>query len=124
MQNRSKRGQSGFTMLELVTVVAILMILMGFAVINTRTSSQNAKANAAAASVVSQMRAARELAIAMRRNVLVTFTAPNQIQMAVQTLPGEAAAAVIPPVYMLFSSEPVSWEPSECGRFPPLAPVC
>jgi prepilin-type N-terminal cleavage/methylation domain-containing protein len=100
MQNRSKRGQSGFTMLELVTVVAILMILMGFAVINTRTSSQNAKANAAAASVVSQMRAARELAIAMRRNVLVTFTAPNQIQMAVQTLPGEAAAAVIPPVYL------------------------
>jgi prepilin-type N-terminal cleavage/methylation domain-containing protein len=100
MQNRSKRGQHGFTMLELLTVVAILMILMGFAVINTRTTTQNSKANAAAATVVAQMRAARELAISMRRNVLITFTAPNEIQMAVQTLPGEAAAAVIAPVYL------------------------
>lgn len=100
MQNRGKRAQSGFTMVEVVIVLAILMVLMAFAVVSTRTSTQNAKANAAAATVISQMRGARELAISMRRNVMVTFTSPNQIQMAIQTLPGEAAAAVIPPVYL------------------------
>jgi hypothetical protein len=87
-------------MVEIVTVLAILMVLMAFAVISTRISTQNAKANSAAATVVSQMRAARELAISRRRNVLVTFTTPNQIQMSVQTLTGETPAATIAPAYL------------------------
>jgi len=100
MQNRGKRAQRGFTMVELVTVVAIIMVLGAFAVISTVSSRQNSKANAASEAVVSQLRAARELSISLRRNVLVTFTMPNQILLTVETLPGEAAATPIAPVYL------------------------
>jgi hypothetical protein len=47
--------------------------------------------------VTSQLRQAREMAIAKRRNVQVQFTAPNQIQLTVLTLPGEAVPPVIAP---------------------------
>jgi hypothetical protein len=50
--------------------------------------------------IITQLRTAREIAVTKRRNVLITFTAPNQIQIAVQTLPGEAAATVIAPVFL------------------------
>jgi prepilin-type N-terminal cleavage/methylation domain-containing protein len=100
MSYRGKRAQSGFTMVELVTVVAIIMILSAFAVISTSSTTQNAKANAAADTVISQMRGARQLAISMRRNVQVQISTPNKIQLIVDTLPGEAAAATIPPVYL------------------------
>jgi type II secretory pathway pseudopilin PulG len=100
MQNMGKRAQVGFSLVELVTVVAIIMVLAGFAVISTVTTTQNSRANAASQAVISQLRAARQIAITLRRNVLVTFTAPNKIQLAVQTVPGEAPAAAITPVYL------------------------
>jgi hypothetical protein len=50
--------------------------------------------------VVSQLRQAREIAIAKRRNVQVQFTAPNQIQLTILTLPGEAVPPVIAPTYL------------------------
>jgi prepilin-type N-terminal cleavage/methylation domain-containing protein len=100
MQNRGKRAESGFSLVELVTVVAIVLVLGSFAVISTKVSTANGKANAAAAQVISQFRAARELAISKRRNVQITFTAPNQIQMTVLTLTGETPATAIPSVYL------------------------
>ncbi len=50
--------------------------------------------------VISQLRQARELAIAKRRNVQVQFTAPNEIQVTVLTLPGEAIPPALPVVYL------------------------
>jgi prepilin-type N-terminal cleavage/methylation domain-containing protein len=100
MQNRSKRAQRGFTLVELVTVVAIVLVLSAFAVISTSSSTQNSKANAAAQTVVGQLRSARQQAISLRRNILVTFTLPNKIQLAIETLTGEAPAAAIAPVYL------------------------
>jgi Tfp pilus assembly protein FimT len=100
MRNRGKKAQGGFSLVELVTVIAVIMVLSGFALMATYSTTQNNKANAAAQAVVGQMRSARELAITMRRNVLVTFTNPNQIQLQVQTLPGEAVATAITPVYL------------------------
>jgi len=94
-----ERNQKGFSLIETMIVLVVMMILATWAVLGIG-SNINTKANAAMGTVVTQMRQARQIAISSRRNVLVTFTAPNKIQLAVQTLPGEAPAATIAPVYL------------------------
>ncbi len=86
--------------MELVTVVGITFVLASMAVMSTRSSTYGSRANDAMFQVITQLRTAREIAVTKRRNVLVTITAPNQIQIAVQTLPGEAPAAVYAPVLL------------------------
>jgi type II secretory pathway pseudopilin PulG len=100
MRKRTDRAQQGFSLLEMVVVVGLAMVVMAFAVINTMSSSQNARANSAMDGLTSQLRQAREMAIAKRRNVQVQFTAPNQIQLTLLTLPGEPIPAPIPPSYL------------------------
>jgi len=96
----TKRAQQGFSMVEVVVVLALAFVVMGFAVVNTMTSGFNAKANSAMDGLISVLRQGREMAIAKRRNVEVTFTAPNKIQLTVLTLPGEVAGTAIPAVYL------------------------
>ena len=86
MRKRTSKPTSGFSLIEMMVVVMLAFVLMSFAVINTFTTTQNARANTAMDAVISQLRQARELAIAKRRNVEVQFTAPNQIQLTVLTL--------------------------------------
>jgi prepilin-type N-terminal cleavage/methylation domain-containing protein len=92
-------NQRGFSLIELMIVLVVMMVMAGWAILGTGSSLNN-KANAAMGTVVTQMRQARQIAISSRRNVLVTFTPPNKIQLAVQTLPGEAAATAPAPVYL------------------------
>jgi Tfp pilus assembly protein FimT len=100
MNKRTRTAEQGFSLIEMVMVVALAFTVMAFAVMNTVGSSQNARANAAMDAVISQLRQAREIAIAKRRNVQVQFTAPNQIQLTILTLPGEAVPPVIAPTYL------------------------
>jgi type II secretory pathway pseudopilin PulG len=100
MSKRRNNAQQGFSLLEMVVVVMLAFTIMAFAVMNTMNSSQGAQANSAMDAIISQLRQARELAIAKRRNVQVQFTAPNQIQLTVLTLPGEAIPPAIAPVYL------------------------
>jgi type II secretory pathway pseudopilin PulG len=100
MSKRTKRSEQGFSLMEMVVVVGLAMVVMAFAVINTVGTSQNARANTAMDAVISQLRQAREMAIAKRRNVQVQFTAPNQIQLTILTLPGETVPPVIAPTYL------------------------
>jgi type II secretory pathway pseudopilin PulG len=100
MQRRIKRAQQGFSLVELVTVVGITFVLASMAIVSTRSSTYASRANDAMFEVISQMRTAREIAVTKRRNVLVTFTAPNEIQLTVETLPGEAPATAIAPVFL------------------------
>jgi prepilin-type N-terminal cleavage/methylation domain-containing protein len=100
MSKRTRTAEQGFSLLEMVFVVALALIVMAFAVMNTVGSSQNARANSAMDAVISQLRQARETAIAKRRNVQVQFTAPNQIQLTILTLPGEAVPPIIPPTVL------------------------
>ena len=100
MNKRTRTAEQGFSLVEMVMVVALAFTVMAFAVMNTVGSSQNARANAAMDAVISQLRQAREIAIAKRRNVQVQFTAPNQIQLTILTLPGEVVPPVIAPTYL------------------------
>ena len=100
MSKRTKALQQGFSLIELVTVVALILIVTGWAVVNMTGATQNAKANAAMDGVVNILRQAREMAVAKRRNVEVQFNMPNQITLTVLTLSGEPVPAPIPPVYL------------------------
>ncbi len=100
MQRRSKKAQQGFSLVELVTVVGITFVLASMAIVSTTSSTYASRANDAMFEVISQLRTAREIAVTKRRNVLVTFTAPNEISLTVETLPGEAPAAAIAPVFL------------------------
>lgn len=100
MNKPTKAAQPGFSLIELLTVLALILVALGFAIIKTAGLTQNAKANAAMDGVVNILRQGREMAIAKRRNVEVQFNMPNQITLTVLTLPGEAVPPPIPPVYL------------------------
>lgn len=100
MTRRTGRTDKGFSLLEMLMVVMIGMVVMAFAIISTGTTTQNSRANAAMDAVISQLRQARELAIARRRNVEVQFIQPNEIQLTLLTLPGEAVPTPITPTFL------------------------
>jgi hypothetical protein len=83
------RGQRGASIMEMVTVVAVMMVLSAIAIMSTAQPSKNSTANSAADTVVDTLRQARQTAVGRRRNVLVAFTGTNTITTTVQTLPGE-----------------------------------
>jgi Tfp pilus assembly protein FimT len=67
--------------LEGLIAIAIIMIVMGMAMLNFGTVLPNFKANSAMDQMLYQMRSARERAIAHRVEVQVQFVGTNQIKM-------------------------------------------
>jgi type II secretory pathway pseudopilin PulG len=65
--------ESGFTIIELTVVTMIIMIVAVMAIVGISPALQNAKYDAAMRQLVSQIRQAREYAIANRRYVQITF---------------------------------------------------
>jgi prepilin-type N-terminal cleavage/methylation domain-containing protein len=101
MKLSSRKLQQGFSLIELLVVVAVMSILSGIAIMSTMRPGTTARANNAADAVVNTLRQGRLLAITKRRNVVVSLTGTNQIQLTVQTLPGEAAPATPIPLVQL-----------------------
>ena len=77
------RPQRGFSMIELLVVVTIILILVGVALVTMVPTVQNSRANAGMELVLGEMRRAHERAIDERRIYRMTFVAPNQIQLEV-----------------------------------------
>jgi type II secretory pathway pseudopilin PulG len=73
MNCRSAKRQKGFSLLEATIVVGIMLVLAGFAVIQSFGSREMYLANSALDTVVGQLRLARELAITQRRDVVITI---------------------------------------------------
>jgi prepilin-type N-terminal cleavage/methylation domain-containing protein len=70
---------SGFTLLEILIVVAIMGLMMAIAVPSVRTEIIDARANAAMWQVHAQLQAARDWAMTQRRTMEVQFNGTNQI---------------------------------------------
>jgi prepilin-type N-terminal cleavage/methylation domain-containing protein len=71
--NRARLRQQGFTMLELLVVVGIIVIVFAMAIAAFVPAIQTAKYDAAMREVLDQLRQAREYSLANRRYVQVTF---------------------------------------------------
>jgi prepilin-type N-terminal cleavage/methylation domain-containing protein len=100
MRKPAKTAERGFSLIEMMMVVVCVAVVAGIAIMSTVSATYSSKATNAMDAVIEVLRKGRLTALTMRRNVLVTFTAPNEIQLTVETLTGETPAAVIPPVYL------------------------
>jgi type II secretory pathway pseudopilin PulG len=79
---QTRRLQKGFSLLEAMVAVGIMMIVTAFAMVQSFGSIESYRVNSAMDIIVSQLRVARQMAISQRRNVTISFTtatSPNKI---------------------------------------------
>ena len=77
---KSIRDESGFTLLEIMVVVALIGVLSAMAMMVSPSFTKNARADASTAQVIDVIRSAREQAISQRRNIELWFHLPNAIE--------------------------------------------
>lgn len=82
----SRRKSKGFTLIEIVVVIAILSIIAAIAVPSFRTMILNAEGRAAAESILNGLQHARTEAVT--RNARVEFVVANDTSWNVQLLDG------------------------------------
>ena len=73
------RSAQGFSLIELLMVVAIMAVLAGIAIGVTPNVINVAKGQSGAQQVVAFLKRHRELAISRRRNIEIAFIAPNRL---------------------------------------------
>ena len=102
---QTKSCERGFSMIELMVVIMIILIVSAIAIISVTPGMQEAQVDAEMRSVIATVRQAREFAIANRRYVQISFPANNQIAVTeMNTLtPG---AGVVNPVLTTLTLTP------------------
>jgi type II secretory pathway pseudopilin PulG len=111
-----RRGEQGFSILETMIVVGIILIMLALAVAQSFGSMESYRANAAMDTIISQLRVARQLAISQRRNVTVSFstaTSPQSITYQVVANPGDIVVPtpVTVPISSLVNFKGMTGEP-------------
>jgi prepilin-type N-terminal cleavage/methylation domain-containing protein len=79
MKRPSSRTERGFSLLEIIIVVSMILIALSAAILQTSTLLPSLRANSAMNQVFSQLRDARDIAMTQRRWVQVQFVGNNQI---------------------------------------------
>ncbi len=87
MSRSEARHTEGFSIIELLFVISVILIVAGMAVLSMSSAIWSMKVNGSLNQVVGQMRTARDSAIAQRRNFQVVFVTPDQVQLRRQELP-------------------------------------
>jgi prepilin-type N-terminal cleavage/methylation domain-containing protein len=93
MRQYSNRLQRGFSLLEILTGLAIISVVLAMGMLNYSTILPNFKASSAMDQLLYQLRSARERAIAHRREVQVQFSGTNQLTITELWLVGTAPPA-------------------------------
>lgn len=110
-----KRGdQRGFSLLELLAVVAIVAAVVSAAVPRIESALRESRVQTALVSVVGEMRRARQLAMDQRRTHNITFTSPNTFTVTrIETggNPNVQVSQVTLPSDVSFTRNSVSSEP-------------
>ena len=88
------RTQAGYSLTELLLVVGIMGVITGIAVVQIGASKQGLNGDGAMRVVLSQLNQAKELAITQRRNMRVTFTNNDSVQIVREEVPGAALTTI------------------------------
>ena len=82
MKEHVSERPGGFSLLEALVAISIIMIVSGMAIMNFSSVIPNHKANSAMDQVLSQLRSARARAISHRSEVQVQFVGTNQLTIS------------------------------------------
>ena len=74
-------SEAGYNLIEMMIVLAVAGIVTGSAILQMNSSRPSLKGDGGLRVVMSQLNAARELAITQRRNMQVTFTLGNKVEI-------------------------------------------
>lgn len=88
-------NSNGFTLVEMLMLVAVLGIVCAMAVGMTPSLVNSAKADSSVTAAMVAVALARDRAIGERRDFLLTFTAPNRIQVSRIEVPGPGTTVVM-----------------------------
>jgi prepilin-type N-terminal cleavage/methylation domain-containing protein len=91
---RGRATEAGFTLVEMMIVVAVMGIITGIAVVQIGASRQALIGDSAMRVVLSQMNQAKEQAITQRRNMYLTFTDGNSLQIVREEVPGPTTTTI------------------------------
>jgi prepilin-type N-terminal cleavage/methylation domain-containing protein len=92
------RSARGFSLIELLMVVAIIAVMGGIAMGVTHNMVRTAKGKSGAQQLASFLKRQREMSISRRRNIQITFTAPNIIASVQRGVPDPPNATVDTPL--------------------------
>jgi prepilin-type N-terminal cleavage/methylation domain-containing protein len=87
-------GERGYSLPEVMIVICLIAIVAGMAVPVSSSFLQQRKSDSGAVAALSAVTAARDRAIAERRNIQFTFVAPNKIRLSRVEVPGGALTPV------------------------------
>lgn len=90
------RSAHGFTLVEMLMVVAIMAILSGVAIGVSQGMVRSAKGQAGAQQLAGFLKRTKEMAVSRRRNIEVAFTAPNSVSTLQRAVPNPPAATPAP----------------------------
>jgi len=88
MKEYVSERQGGFSLLEALVAISIIMIASGMAIMNFSSVIPNHRANSAMDQVLSQLRSARAKAISHRCEVQIQFVGTNQLTISELWLKG------------------------------------
>ena len=83
----SKHHEAGFSLAELLTIIAIGSVLFGITIIAFQAAATTIQGDSNLRIVERQLKLARDTAVAQRRSVEVQFVAPNQLFVVRRDLP-------------------------------------
>jgi len=89
-----RQREAGYSLIEIMIVVALIGIVSAMAVPVSSTFLVQRKADSAIVSALAAVTAARDRAVAERRNIQMTFLPPNKIQLSRVEVP----SGVVTPV--------------------------
>lgn len=126
MRKRANSGR-GFSLIEVMVSMAVMTVIMVATIIKMQPLIQQVHANAGASLILGQLRWARQLSIAHRRDIQVQFLGNNEVKLIEQPVLGVGGGPVVvsdsflaPTVsFMTFATEPDT--PDAFGK---TLPVC